>query len=160
MKISLNWLKEYVDLKGISTKEIISKLTLAGLEVEDFIDESETYKGFIVALVKEKQKHPNADRLSLCRVFDGKEELRVICGAPNVDKDQKVVFAPVGTIIPKGNFTISKAKIRGIESNGMICSEDELLFSDDHEGIIILDSKLKPGNHEEAGGMETFYPGK
>ena len=145
MKISLNWLKEYVDLKGISTKEIISKLTLAGLEVEDFIDESETYKGFIVALVKEKQKHPNADRLSLCRVFDGKEELRVICGAPNVDKDQKVVFAPVGTIIPKGNFTISKAKIRGIESNGMICSEDELLFSDDHEGIIVLDSKLKPG---------------
>ena len=145
MKISLNWLKEYVDLKGISTKEIVSKLTLAGLEVEDVFDGNEIYKGFIVALVKEKQKHPNADRLSLCTVFDGKNDLQVICGAPNVDKDQKVVFAPVGTIIPKGNFKLSKAKIRGLESNGMICSEDELLLSDDHEGIIILDSKLKPG---------------
>jgi phenylalanyl-tRNA synthetase beta chain len=145
LKISLNWLKEYVDLTGLQTKEIISKLTIAGLEVEDVFDESEIYKDFIVALVKEKQKHPNADRLSLCTVFDGKNELKVICGAPNVDKNQKVVFAPVGTIIPKGNFTISKAKIRGIESNGMICSEDELLFSDDHEGIIVLDSKLKPG---------------
>jgi phenylalanyl-tRNA synthetase beta chain len=145
LKISLNWLKEYVDLKGISTKEIVSKLTLAGLEVEDVFDELEIYKGFIVALVKEKQKHPNADRLSLCSVYDGKNELKVICGAPNVDKNQKVVFAPVGTVIPKGNFEISKAKIRGIESNGMICSEDELLFSDDHDGIIVLDSKLKPG---------------
>jgi phenylalanyl-tRNA synthetase beta chain len=145
LKISLSWLKEYVELEGISTKEIVSKLTLAGLEVEDIFAEKETYKGFIVALVKDKRKHPNADRLSLCTVFDGENDLQVICGAPNVDKDQKVVFAPVGTIIPKGNFAISKAKIRGFESNGMICSEDELLLSDDHEGIIVLDSKLKPG---------------
>ena len=155
MKISLNWLKEYVDLKGISSKEIVSKLTLAGLEVEDFIDESEIYKDFIVALIKEKRKHPNADRLSLCTVYDGQNDLQVICGAPNVDKDQKVVFAPVGTIIPKGNFAISKAKIRGIESNGMICSEDELLLSDDHLGIIVLDSKLKPGTKiTKALGMD------
>ncbi len=145
MKISLNWLKEYVDLKGITTKEIISKLTLAGLEVEDVFDETEIYKNFIVGLVKDKQKHPNADRLSLCTVFDGKNDLQVICGAPNVEKGQNIVFAPAGTIIPKGNFEITKAKIRGIESNGMICSEDELLLSDNHEGIIVLDSRLKPG---------------
>lgn len=145
MKISLNWLKEYVDLKGIPAKEIISKLTLAGLEVEDVFDQTEIYKNFIVGFVKDKQKHPNADRLSLCIVFEGKNDLQVICGAPNVDKGQTVVFAPVGTVIPKGNFKISKAKIRGIESNGMICSEDELLLSDDHEGIIVLNSKLKAG---------------
>jgi len=145
VRISLSWLKDYVDLKGFPTKEIVSKLTLAGLEVEDVFDGTEIYKGFIVALVKDKRKHPNADRLSLCTVFDGNNDLQVICGAPNVGKGQKVVFAPVGTVIPKGDFTISKAKIRGIESNGMICSEDELLLSDDHEGIIVLDPKLKPG---------------
>ncbi|HKI77319.1 MAG TPA: phenylalanine--tRNA ligase subunit beta [Ignavibacteriaceae bacterium] len=145
MKVSLNWLKDYVDLKGISNKEIISKLTFAGLEVEDYYDENEIYNGFIVACVKEKKKHPNADRLSLCKVFNGKNDLQVICGAPNVDAGQKVIFAPIGTRIPKGGFKIGKAKIRGIESNGMICSEDELEFGDNHDGIVILDDKYKAG---------------
>lgn len=145
MKISLNWLKDYIDLKGISPEEIISQLTLAGLEVEDVTDQSRIFKNFIVGFVKEKKKHPDADRLSLCILFDGKEDLQVVCGAPNVEAGQKVVFAPVGTIIPKGNFEIGKAKIRGIESNGMICSEAELELSDNHEGIMVLDSKLKAG---------------
>lgn len=145
MKVSLNWLKDYINLDGISTKEIVNKLTIAGLEVEDFVDESEIYKGFIVGFVKEKKKHPNADKLSLCIVNDGKQDLDVICGAPNVETGQKIVFAPIGTVIPKGNFKIDKAKIRGIESNGMICSEAELLISDNHDGIMVLDGKLKAG---------------
>jgi len=145
LKISLNWLKEYVDLKNISTEEIISKLNMSGLEVEDAVDQNEIYKDFIVAFVKEKKKHPNADKLSLCTVDTGKEELQVICGAPNVDAGQKVVFAPIGTLIPKGNFKITKAKIRGIESCGMICAEDELELSDDHSGIMILEDALKQG---------------
>ncbi len=146
MKISLNWLKDYIDLTGISTEEIISHLTMSGLEVEDVIDQNKLYKDFVVGLVKEKEKHPNADKLSVCKVFDGKNELQVICGAPNVEAGQKVVFAPIGTIIPNGEFEIKKAKIRGIESHGMICAEDELLLSDDHSGIMVLDEKFNPGD--------------
>lgn len=145
MKISLNWLKEYIDLSGISTTEIVDKLTMSGLEVEDVVDENELYKNFIVAEVKSVAKHPNADKLSVCEVFEGKEILQVICGAPNVAAGQKVVFAPIGTIIPNGNFQIKKAKIRGVESNGMICAEDELLLSDDHSGIMVLDENLPAG---------------
>ncbi|MFN3693641.1 MAG: YtpR family tRNA-binding protein, partial [Ignavibacterium sp.] len=117
MKISLNWLKEYIDISDLSTNEIVDKLTMSGLEVEDVTDENELYKNFIVAEVKSVSKHPNADKLSVCEVFDGNENLQVICGAPNVAAGQKVVFAPIGTIIPNGNFQIKKAKIRGVESN-------------------------------------------
>jgi phenylalanyl-tRNA synthetase beta chain len=141
MKISLNWLKEYIDLSNISTDEIVSHLTMSGLEVEDVVDQNKIYQKFIVGLVKETEKHPNADKLSVCKVFDGKNELQVICGAPNVQAGQKVVFAPIGTLIPNGDFEIKKAKIRGIESHGMICAEDELLLSDDHSGIMVLDEK-------------------
>ncbi|MHB1686272.1 MAG: phenylalanine--tRNA ligase subunit beta [Ignavibacteriaceae bacterium] len=145
MKISLNWLKEYISLKDVSSEEIISKLNMCGLEVEDSVNQNKIFKDFIVGFVKEKKKHPNADKLSLCTVDTGKEELQVICGAPNVDAGQKVVFAPIGTLIPKGDFKITKAKIRGIESCGMICSEDELELSDDHSGIMILAKSLEQG---------------
>ncbi len=145
MKISLNWIKDYIDLTGIPTEKIVSHLTMSGLEVEDVIDQTKLYKDFVVGFVKESEKHPNADKLSVCKVFDGKNELQVICGAPNVQAGQKVVFAPIGTIIPNGEFEIKKAKIRGIESHGMICAEDELLLSDDHSGIMVLDEKLVPG---------------
>ena len=145
MRISLNWLNDYIDLKGISTTEIVERLTMSGLEVEDVIDQNEVYKNFIVGFVEKKDKHPNADRLSVCIVSTGKESLKVICGAPNVERGQKIVFAPIGSIIPNGNFEIKKAKIRGVESFGMICAEDELLLSDDHKGIIVLDPKLKEG---------------
>ncbi|BDQ01760.1 phenylalanine--tRNA ligase subunit beta [Ignavibacterium sp.] len=145
MKISLNWLKEYIDLSNLSTDEIVDKLTMSGLEVEDVVDENQLYKNFIVAEVKSVAKHPNADKLSVCEVFDGKESLQVICGAPNVAAGQKVVFAPIGTVIPNGNFQIKKAKIRGVESNGMICAEDELMLSDDHSGIMVLNENLEAG---------------
>jgi len=145
MKISLNWIKDYIDISGISTDEIISKLTMSGLEVEDVVNKNERYKNFVVGFVKESSKHPNADKLSICKVFDGKDDLQVVCGAPNVAAGQKVVFAPIGTIIPNGGFEIKKAKIRGVESNGMICAEDELLLSNDHKGIMVLDENLQAG---------------
>ena len=145
MKISLNWLKEYIDLNGISVKEIVHQLTMSGLEVEDYVDQNELYKKFVVGSVVKKDKHSNADKLSVCIVNDGNEELQVICGAPNVDAGQKVVFAKIGAIIPKGNFEIKKAKIRGVESFGMICAEDELELSEDHSGIMILDNELEEG---------------
>ena len=145
MKVLLSWLKKYVDIEGISSEEISHKLTMAGLEVEDIYSEAEVYKGFIVGLVKTKQKHPNADKLSLCTVSDGEKDYQVICGAPNVQANQKIVFAPIGTVIPKGQFKIEKAKIRGVESFGMICSEAELNISDNHEGIMVLPDDVKVG---------------
>jgi len=145
LKISLNWLKEYVDIGNLPVPELISLLTMSGLEVEDYKDQNEIYKDFIVGFVKDKKKHPNADRLSLCTVYNGKEDLQVVCGAPNVDKGQKIIFAPVGSTIPKGNFVLKKAKIRGTESCGMICSEDELGLGDNHDGILVLDSSLVEG---------------
>ncbi len=145
MKVSLNWLKNYIDLEGISPEEIAHKLTMAGLEVEDIYFEAEKYKGFIVGLVKSKQKHPNADKLSVCTVSDGQNDYQVICGAPNVEANQKVVFAPIGTVIPKGGFKIETAKIRGVESFGMICSEAELELSDNHEGIMVLNDAAAVG---------------
>lgn len=145
MKISLNWIKEYVNLHDISTEEIIEKLTMSGLEVEDYIDQNEKYRGIIVGFVKEIKKHPDADKLTVCTVFDGNSDVQVVCGAPNVVEEQNVAFAPIGSVIPKGNMEMKKVKIRGVESFGMICAEDELELSDDHSGIMILNDEFLPG---------------
>jgi len=145
VKISLNWLKKYIDLSNISFDEIEYNLTMSGLEVESFEDQNKIYDGFIVGFVKEKEKHPNADKLSLCKVFDGENELQIVCGAPNVEKGQKIVLGKIGAVVPSNQFKLSKAKIRGFESFGMICSEAELLISNDHSGIMVLDPSLKEG---------------
>ena len=145
MKISLNWIKDYINLDGISTEEIVEKLTMSGLEVEDYVDQNKIYSGIVVGLVKDVIKHPDADKLTVCTVFDGTNDLQVVCGAPNVKAGQNVVFAPIGSIIPKGNMEMKKVKIRGVESFGMICAEDELELSSDHSGIMILDDELTAG---------------
>jgi phenylalanyl-tRNA synthetase beta chain len=145
MKISLNWLKRYVSIDNIPLEEIVNKLTLSGLEVEDVNDQTAKLKNFVVGFVKDKKKHPNADKLSLCTVSTGTEEFQVVCGAPNVEAGQKVIFAKIGAVVPHGNFTITKAKIRGVESFGMLCSESEIELSDDHSGLKILDPGIKEG---------------
>lgn len=145
MKISLNWLNDYIDLKDIPLNEIIEKLSLAGLEVEEVIDQSKSFENIVVGFVKEKKKHPNADKLSVCIVSDGTQDYNVVCGAPNVEAGQKVPFAKVGAIIPFSGIKLEKVKIRGELSKGMICSEKELGISDNHEGIMVLDSSLKEG---------------
>lgn len=100
MKISLNWLKDYIDLKAISVEEIVTKITVSGLEVEEVEYQAKQFENFVVGFVKEKGKHPNADKLSLCSIFDGKEDLKVVCGAQNVEAGQKIAFDKVGAIIP------------------------------------------------------------
>lgn len=145
MIISLNWLKEYVDLDGISVEEIVDKLTTSGSEVEEVIDKASEFKNIVIGKVEEVKKHPNADRLSVCKVNDGSKSYNVVCGAPNVQAGQTVPFAKVGAIIPNGKFEIKAAKIRGEKSYGMICAEDELGISDDHTGIMVLDDNLKVG---------------
>jgi len=145
MKISLQWLIDYVDLKDISINEIIDKITFAGLEVEEVVVQSDKYNNMVVGLVKEVKKHPNADKLSLCVVSDGESDYSVVCGAQNVAQDQKIAFAKVGSIIPSNGMKLEKVKIRGEVSTGMICSEFELELGDNHEGILVLDEKLKIG---------------
>lgn len=145
MKISLNWLKNYIDLNNVSIQEIDDKLTAAGLEVEEVIDQGARLDKFVVGYVKDKQKHPDADKLSVCVVSDGTEHYNVVCGAPNVEAGQRVAFAKVGAVVPNGEFKIKKAKIRGEVSMGMICSEDELGLSDNHDGIIVLDDSAEIG---------------
>lgn len=154
MKISLNWLKEYVDLTGISVEEIVEKVSIAGLEVEEVIDQSASYNNMVVGFVKEAKKHPNADKLSVCIVNDGLSDYNVVCGAPNVTTGQKIAFAKVGAVIPSNGLKLEKVKIRGEVSMGMICSEKELGISDNHEGILVLNGELKEGTPlSEAIGM-------
>lgn len=138
MKISLNWIKNFIDLDGISVDDIIAKLTMSGLEVEEVIDQIKMYKNFVVGHVIEKSKHPNADKLSFCKVSIGNSTVEVVCGAPNVAAGQKIVLAMADAIVPQSGFHIKKTKIRGVESNGMICSEAELNLSNDHSGIMVL----------------------
>jgi phenylalanyl-tRNA synthetase beta chain len=134
MKFTLNWLKEYLDTNA-TIEQISEKLTAIGHEVEGITDRAEMYKGFVIAHVVEADQHPNADRLKQCLVNTGKEQLQVVCGAPNVRKGLNVVFALPGTTIPANGMVLKKTSIRGVDSNGMICSDAELKLSDDSDGI-------------------------
>lgn len=146
MKISLNWIKEYISGPEFGSLESLTeKMISAGLDIEHAEVQSEIFKNFIVGEVIEKIKHPKADKLSLCKVNTGTEVLNVVCGAPNVEAGQKVCLALTGAIIPNGGFEIKKSKIRGEVSEGMICSDNELNLSEDHEGIKVLNENAVPG---------------
>ncbi len=145
MLVSLKWLNDYIDLSNVSVEEVIEKLTSSGLEVDEVIDLRKKYENIVVGYVEQSEKHPDADKLSVCKVSDGEKVYDVVCGAPNVAAGQKVAFAKVGAIIPDGGFKIKKAKIRGAVSEGMICAGDELELNNDHSGILVLDESLEPG---------------
>lgn len=146
MKISLNWLLEYIpELKISSIDEFLKRLIEIGFDIESVESQRERYQNFVVGEVIEKIKHPNADKLSHCKVSDGINEYSVVCGAPNVESGQKICLAKIGAVIPNGGFEIKKTKIRGIISEGMICSAKELNLSEDHTGIMVLDEKTAPG---------------
>ncbi len=149
MKISYNWLKDYIDL-DVSPEELSVLLTDGGLEVEG-MEKVESVKGGLAGVVVGEvltcEKHPNADKLSITTVDVGGEILPIVCGAPNVAKGQKVPVATVGTRLYSGDesFVIKKSKIRGEVSQGMICAEDELGLGSSHDGIMVLDDSAKPG---------------
>jgi phenylalanyl-tRNA synthetase beta chain len=144
MKFTLSWLKDHLDTSA-SLAEIVDTLTCVGLEVESVDDPSRKYDGFVVASVIEAKPHPNADRLKVCIVEAGGGPVQVVCGAPNARTGMKSVFSPVGTYIPGKKITLAKGVIRGVESNGMLCSAAELALSDDHEGIIELPADAPVG---------------
>ena len=156
MKIPLSWLKEYVDFED-TVEGLADKLTFSGVEVEGIERLGGGVPGVVVGEVLGIEKHPNADKLTLCRVnFGGPAEMTVVCGAPNVAVGGKYPFAPLGVALPCG-ITIEKRKVRGVFSEGMLCAEDELGISDHHEGLIVLDAAWAPGTPlaEVLGPPET-----
>ncbi len=144
MLISLNWLKQYIDLEGIEIQELENALTMIGQEVEKIDIKGSNLENVVVAQVVEKEMHPESDNLSICKIDNGKEILQVICGAPNHKQGDKVVLAQNGAKLSE-DFVIKKTKIRGVESNGMLCSEKELGIGNSHEGIMILPIDAKVG---------------
>ncbi len=144
MKFTWKWLLDHLETDRNLT-EILETLPKLGLEVASVINLAEDLKNFISVEIKEIKKHPNADKLNICKVFDGKITYQVVCGAPNVRLGMKSVFANVGTFIPGLNLKLMKGKIRGQESFGMLCSEKELTLSENHDGIIELDASSKLG---------------
>jgi phenylalanyl-tRNA synthetase beta chain len=150
MNISFNWLKQFIDIP-VSAEETSKLLTDIGLEV-DGLERVESVKGglqgLVIGEVLKKEKHPDADRLSVTEVNVGNEVLQIVCGASNVAAGQKVVVATDGTTIYPTNgepFKIKKSKIRGVESNGMICAEDEIGLGTNHDGIMVLDAAAQVG---------------
>ena len=141
MIISIDWLREFVKINE-TPQELAELLSKIGLEAE--IKNDFNIKNVVIGFVKEVKNHPNADKLKICTIDDGFELLQVVCGAPNVSSGQKIAFAKVGAVLP-GGFKIKKAKIRGIESFGMICSENELKISENHDGIMVLPENIEIG---------------
>ena len=139
MIISRNWLDEFIDIKNISTAEIVKTLNSIGLEV-DGVKELRVPKKVVIGKVLEKTKHPDADKLNVCKVDVGNEVLQIVCGAKNVDVEQFVAVSLIGANL--GEITIKKSKLRGVESNGMICSSTELGFPKINDGIMVLDDSI------------------
>ncbi|MDR1489588.1 MAG: phenylalanine--tRNA ligase subunit beta [Desulfovibrio sp.] len=153
MLISLNWLREFIPFSG-DAAELGGKLTMAGLEVEDISRPYAALRPIVTGLVVTCAKHPQADKLSVCRVDVGDEVLDIVCGAPNVAAGQKVAVVRAGSTLPTG-LAVKKAKLRGAPSNGMICSEFELGLSDEHEGILVLpDSAVAGSSVFDALGLD------
>jgi phenylalanyl-tRNA synthetase beta chain len=149
MKVTLNWLKQYVDFNW-SPEELTERLTMLGLEVEGVQKISAAFDGIVVAQVLTRDKHPGADKLSLCRVNDGNSERQIVCGAQNFKAGDKVPLILPGASLPpkageKEPFTIKVGKIRGVESHGMLCSPQELGLPDQVDGLLILRDDAKVG---------------
>ncbi len=152
MLVSLKWLSQYVDIEGLESQELAEKITRSGIEVDAVIDRAQGMTNVVVGHVVSKEKHPEADKLNVCQVDVGEESLQqIVCGAPNVDAGQKVIVARPGAKLP-GGIKIKKAKLRGQESNGMICSlqelgiEGRLVPKAYAEGIYVLPEDSVPGS--------------
>jgi phenylalanyl-tRNA synthetase beta chain len=152
MLVSYKWLSQYVDLSGVTAHELAEKITRAGVEVDIVHQRNKGIEQVVIGYVLDRKQHPNADKLSVCQVDIGEvDPVQIVCGAPNVDKGQKVPVAKVGAILPD-NFKIKKAKLRGEVSQGMICSaqelgiEDRLVAAEFKDGIMVLPEQLEVGS--------------
>jgi len=155
MNISRKWLSDYVAL-NCDDATLCDKLTMSGIEVEAVEAGSKVPAGVVAAKILERGKHPDSDHLSVCKVFDGKETLQIVCGAPNCDAGKIVPLATIGTVFstPEGEFKIKRSKLRGVESFGMMCSASELGIGEDNSGLLILPEDTVPGTP-----LAALYPG-
>jgi len=147
MKFSEKWLRELVN-PAIDTQGLVDQVTMAGLEVDEVEKAAKDFSGVVVGEILTAEQHPNADKLQVCTVTSGSEEFQVVCGAPNARAGLKTAFATVGAVLPTPDgkeFKIKKAKLRQVESFGMLCAEDELGISDDHDGIMELPADAPVG---------------
>jgi len=153
MKAPINWLKDYVDVT-LPPAELAERLTMAGFEVGEIINTGGSWDNIVIGQITAVNPHPNADRLRLTTIDLGKEQETVVCGAPNLNVGDKIAFARVGArLINPYNGEVEElksAKIRGVVSSGMVCSEKELGISDSHEGIMVLGNRHRAGS----GGPE------
>ena len=157
MKFTLSWLKKFLDTDA-TAEQIIDALTNLGLEVEEVVNQADIYKPFVIAEIISTIPHPEADKLRICQVNNGKELLQIVCGAPNARAGIKVVLAPVGAEIPANGLKIKESKIRNVSSCGMLCSGSELLLSEDSDGIIELDDNYIVGqSFALAHGLDEIY---
>lgn len=148
MIFSEQWLREWVNPE-LDTQQLIDELTMAGLEVDGSSPVARDFSGIVVGLVESVEQHPDADKLSLCSVSDGQESFQVVCGAPNVRTGLKVPFAKLGAEIIESKdakpFKIKKAKLRGVESIGMLCSSEELGLEESSDGLLELPEQAPVG---------------
>lgn len=145
MKISYSWLKKYID-PGVSPEKLAEILTMTGLEVESVNSVSPSFDNVVVGQVLSVEKHPNADKLSLCKVKTDKATHQIVCGATNMKANDSVALALPGAHLPNG-LKIKESKIRGVVSEGMMCSSKELSLGEDESGILILDSDVTLGSN-------------
>ena len=143
MNLVFSWLRDFIDLE-VSPQELAEKLTDVGIEVSQVQKIGNVPDEVVVAHILERKQHPNADRLSLCRVEDGTQVFSIVCGADNMQTGDKVALAKIGAHLPNG-LTIKKSKIRGEVSEGMLCATHELELGDGSEGIMILDADAELG---------------
>ena len=141
MKVSQNWLKELVDI-NTTPEELSEKLSIGGFEVESLVDTSSKLIGIVLGKVVSVVKHNNSEKLSICKVDIGTKQLQIICGANNVRSDIYVYVATIGTYLDKADLTIKESEIRGVYSEGMICSLEELGFEEKSEGIAIVEKSI------------------
>ena len=144
MKFTWNWLKDHLGTDA-DLATILDALTMLGLELDGVEDRAKALAPFVIARIVEAAPHPNADKLKVCLVDNGKDRIEVVCGAPNAKAGLVGVFAPVGAYVPGIDLTLTEAEIRGVKSRGMMCSEREMTLSDDHDGIIELDADAPLG---------------
>ncbi len=147
MKFSEQWLREWVQPE-IDTQALVDTVTMAGLEVDGTEDVAGVFSGIVVGQVVSREQHPDADKLSLCQVTDGNEIFQIVCGATNVREGLKIPFAKIGAVLPSDSpsgFTIKKAKLRGIESFGMLCAEAELGMAESSDGLMELPDSAPVG---------------
>ena len=147
MKFSESWLREWVN-PDLKTEDLVEQVTMAGLEVDAVDAVATAFTGIVVGEVLKKEQHPDADKLSVCEVSDGSETFQVVCGAPNVRAGLKVPFAKIGAVLPLPDgkdLKIKKAKLRGVESIGMLCAEAEMGMAESSDGLMELPADAPVG---------------